>query len=113
MLQKVKDYVTWGEVKQEVLSTLISSYGKLVGGEKITDEYIKSNTQHSSINAFAKTIFDNKEQYSNLKDVKPVIRLHPPIKGYEGIKRAYSVGGALGYRGDAINQLLQRMVLEE
>ena len=113
MLQKVKDYVTWGEVKQEVLSTLISCCGKLVGGGKITDEYIKSNTQHSSINAFAKTIFDNKEQYSNLKDVKPVIRLHPPIKGYEGIKRAYSVGGALGYRGDAINQLLQRMVLEE
>jgi len=113
MLQKVKDYVTWGEVKQEVLSTLISCSGKLIGGEKITDEHIKHNTQYSSINAFAKTIFDNKEQYSNLKDVKPVIRLHPPIKGYEGIKRAYSVGGALGYRGDAINQLLQRMVLEE
>lgn len=113
MMQKVKDYVTWGEVKPEVLSKLISCCGKLIGGEKITDEYIKNNTQHSSIKAFAKIIANDKERYSNLKGVKPVIRLHPPIKGYEGIKRAYSIGGALGYRGEAINQLLQRMVVEE
>ncbi|MCK5561102.1 MAG: 50S ribosomal protein L30, partial [Thermoplasmata archaeon] len=41
---------------------------------------------------------------------KPIIRLHPPRKGYEGIKRAYTVGGALGYRGKKINELLARMI---
>ncbi|MBW2968514.1 uL30 family ribosomal protein [Candidatus Woesearchaeota archaeon] len=38
--------------------------------------------------------------------------LHPPVKGFEkkGIKMPFSKGGALGYRGDKINDLLKRMV---
>jgi large subunit ribosomal protein L30 len=42
--------------------------------------------------------------------VKPVLRLHPPIKGYEGVKRSFSEGGALGYRGKEIEKLIQRMI---
>ena len=48
-----------------------------------------------------------------MKDVeaaKPVCRLHPPVKGYEGNKRSYRNGGALGYRGEAINDLINRML---
>ena len=38
--------------------------------------------------------------------------LAPPKGGFErkGIKKAYSVGGALGYRGDKINDLIKRML---
>ncbi len=37
--------------------------------------------------------------------------LHPPRGGFErkGTKVAFNVGGALGYRGDKINALLERM----
>jgi len=43
---------------------------------------------------------------------KKFYRLNPPRKGFgrKGIKRSFAVGGALGYRGDKINNLLERMV---
>lgn len=39
-------------------------------------------------------------------------RLNSPRKGYgrKGIKRHFSHGGGLGYRGKAINDLIKRMV---
>jgi len=38
-------------------------------------------------------------------------RLHPPRGGFErkGIKKSFSVGGALGYRGEKMNDLLRKM----
>ncbi|MFT4312017.1 MAG: uL30 family ribosomal protein [Candidatus Woesearchaeota archaeon] len=43
---------------------------------------------------------------------KKYIRLAPPRQGFErkGIKKPFSVGGALGDRKEAINDLLKRMV---
>lgn len=43
---------------------------------------------------------------------KKFYRLAPPRKGFErkGIKKSFSVGGALGYRGEKINELITRMV---
>ena len=39
-------------------------------------------------------------------------RLNSPRKGFErkGIKRPFSVGGALGYRAEKINDLIARMI---
>jgi len=48
--------------------------------------------------------------YKQLPEVKPVFRLAPPVKGYEGIKRSFKEGGALGYRGKKINDLIWRMM---
>ena len=38
--------------------------------------------------------------------------LAPPVGGFErkGIKQSYTVGGALGDRGEAINKLLAKMI---
>ena len=52
---------------------------------------------------------------ATMKDVdglKPIFRLHPPrgSKGWGGIKRAFTVGGALGFRGEAISALVGRML---
>ena len=110
MLQKVKDYVTWGEIKPEVLAKMIIHRGKLVGDIKITDSFIKSNSDFKSIMSFSKAVTSGETRYQDLKDIKPVIRLHPPRKGYEGVKRSFRVGGALGYRGDKINTLIDRMI---
>ena len=39
-----------------------------------------------------------------------LVRLQPPRKGFgrKGIKLPFKVGGALGYRGDKINDLIKR-----
>ena len=110
MLQKVKDYVTWGEAKPETMAKMIIRRGRLTGDKKISDKYIKSNSDYSSVMAFAKALVKEEVEYKDLQDIKPVIRLHPPRKGYEGLKRSYSEGGALGYRGKDMDALIDRML---
>jgi large subunit ribosomal protein L30 len=110
MLQKVKDFVTWGEIKTEVLTNMIIKRGRLTGGRPITNQYIKDNTKHDSMIKFAEAITTGAYMYKDLKDVKPLFRLHPPHRGFEGIKRSYNDRGSLGYRGEAINDLILRML---
>jgi large subunit ribosomal protein L30 len=110
MLQIAKDYITWGELDKETAVKLIKSKGRLIGDKEITDEYVKSATPYNNIKELAEAIVGNKIKYRELPDIKPVLRLHPPRKGYGGIKRAFSEGGALGYRGKEINKLIERML---
>ena len=35
--------------------------------------------------------------------------MHPPRKGYKGIRHSVNEGGSLGYRGEDINNLAKRM----
>lgn len=112
MLLKVRDYITWGTVNEEMLQRLLTKRGRLNGGVKLSDEYLKKNTSHSSISELSKAVMESKEKFNNVPGLKPVFRLSPPSKGYErkGIKKSYSVGGALGYRGEYINELLAKMI---
>jgi len=110
MLQKAKDFITWGEIKTEVLTNMIIKRGKLTGGRPITNQYVKANTKHDSMIKFAEAITAGTYHYKDLKDVKPIFRLHPPQRGFEGIKRSYNDRGSLGYRGEAINDLILRML---
>ncbi|MBR3477442.1 MAG: 50S ribosomal protein L30 [Candidatus Methanomethylophilaceae archaeon] len=110
MLQVAKDYVTWGEVDQATLADMIRARGKVVGDEAVTDEYLKEKSEFATIDDLAKAIIDSDYKLKDIEGVKPVVRLHPPVKGYEGNKRSYKNGGALGYRGAAINDLIKRML---
>lgn len=110
MLKKAKDYITWGEVNEDVLKELLTSRAKLEGDRPVNDKYIKSNSKYKSLKDFSAEIIKGNAKLSDLKDIKAVFRLHPPRKGYEGIKRPFSLGGALGYRGDKINDLIRRMI---
>ena len=110
MLQMVKDYATWGELDKETLPKLIKSRGMLVGDKQITEGYLKSATSYDSVEKLSQAILDNKFKYKEIPDVKPLFRLSPPKKGYEGIKRSFRNGGALGYRGKEINKLIGRMI---
>lgn len=82
MLDKCKDYITWGEIDNETEKELKEKRGK-----KTKDK-------------------EGKEVE------KKFYNLHPPRKGFErkGIKVTFKVGGALGYRGDKINALIKRML---
>jgi len=110
MLQIAKDYITWGEIEKAILSELIDSRGKLEGDKDLTEDYIKSATSYNNLEKLSQAIIDNKFKYKDIPNVKPIFRLSPPKKGYEGIKRSFVNKGALGYRRKEINKLLERMI---
>ena len=110
MLQVAKDYITWGTIEKDSLTKLIKSRGKLRGDKELTEEYLKSATSYATIDKLSQAIIENKFSYKDIPKVKPIFRLNPPKKGYEGIKRSFKNGGALGYRGKEINKLIEKMV---
>ncbi|MBI4152073.1 uL30 family ribosomal protein [Candidatus Woesearchaeota archaeon] len=96
MIKKVKDYITWGEVSPETYAELIEKRGK---------EFKARQTDRKQKYSYATIEFQGKKY-------KPYFALNPPIKGFgrKGIKVAFQVGGALGNRGEKINDLLKRMM---
>ena len=114
MINKINDYVTWGEINKDTLTRLLGNMGILNGNMKLTDEYMKNNTKYKSIPKFSDSFMKFNSELGDIPNLKQVFRLMPPKKGYErgGIKHPYSTGGALGYRGDAINDLVNRMISE-
>lgn len=97
MIEKVNDYVTWGNIDEKTYSTLIEKRREEFKG-RISDKKGKI-----SYNKFVEV---------NGEKIKKVFRLNSPRKGYgrKGIKVSFIKGGALGYRGDKINDIIQRMI---
>ena len=56
MLQKAKDFVTWGEVDAETISTLLKERGRMTGDKPVTDTVVKSGSEYSTVDALAKAI---------------------------------------------------------
>ena len=110
MLQRAQNYITWGEPTEDTVVELIKKRGRLLGDKKITDVYAKK-VGFKSVEDLAKAVFEGKVDYGKLPEIKPFFRLHPPSKGFKGkIKKSYKMGGETGYRGEAINQLIERMI---
>ncbi|WP_297470215.1 50S ribosomal protein L30 [Thermococcus sp.] len=110
MIQKVKDYITWGEIDKETLVKLLRKRGRLVGNKPITDEYVQEKLG-MSLEEFAEKVINGEMKLRDLPNIKPVFRLHPPRGGLKGSKkRSFKEGGALGYRGEKINELIERML---
>lgn len=107
---KVKDYATWGEATPETVSLLLEKRGALEGGKKLTEGYVKDELGYPSLKELSEAICSSNVGVSDLPNVKQVFRLHPPRKGFRGSTRKPYPEGELGYRGEAINQLIERMV---
>jgi len=110
MFQRAKECLTWGEINRDSMIKLLRKRGRLSGNKRLTDEYLRDNTRFSSIDEFVDEFMSFKAELSDIPNLKPVFRLRPPKKGFGGIKRSFSEGGALGYRGEEINSLLSRMI---
>ncbi len=97
MIKKIKDYVTWGDVDEKTYNDLMEKRAEEYKGE-VSDRKGKINY--------------NKFTDVDGKKVKRIFRLNSPKKGYgrKGIKVSFVDGGALGYREDKINDLIQRMI---
>jgi len=112
MLQKAKDYITWGEADSGVVERMLTERGRMAGDHSLTDAIVAEHTKFSSIADFAKAIVAGEAEVKDIPELKRVFRLHPPrgTKGWGGIKRSFVVGGALGARGEAIVDLVERMI---
>ncbi|MEM7816818.1 MAG: 50S ribosomal protein L30 [Candidatus Aenigmatarchaeota archaeon] len=98
MLQKVKDYVTWGEIDDKTLMELIKKRARKIGNKRLSE-------------AEAEEVFKKIKEIEKIpKEIKPVFRLTPPSKGFKNSIKQHYPKGELGYRGKAINELLKRMI---
>jgi large subunit ribosomal protein L30 len=110
MLKTAQNFITWGETSPETVSMIIRKRGRLAGNKKLTDEYAQE-IGYESLEELAEAIFNCHVEYRKLLNVQPVLRLHPPTKGFKGkVKKGYGMGGELGYRGGKINELIKRMI---
>jgi large subunit ribosomal protein L30 len=109
MIRKVKDFVAYGEVDETMLATILRTRGRITGNVKLTDEYVQEHSAYASIEDLAGALCNDQVSIADIPGLKPVLRLHPPRKGYRSIKRTYQQGGALGYYGREINDLLYKM----
>ena len=110
MLQQVQAYVTWGEASTETVTLMLQKRGRLAGGKMLTDQNVEK-IGFKSLPALAEAIVNCKTEYWKLPGMQHVFKLRPPTKGFKGkIKRSYRAGGEAGYRGEAINDLIKRMV---
>ncbi|MDR0797716.1 MAG: 50S ribosomal protein L30 [Nitrososphaerota archaeon] len=110
MLQKVNSYVTWGEVTKETVVAMLEKKARLIGNKKLTTEYLEK-LGLKTFEDLADTILTGKTEHGKLLFMTPLFRLHPPTKGFKGnVKKAFRAGGEAGYRGEAINDLVKRMI---
>ncbi|MCL4375525.1 uL30 family ribosomal protein [Candidatus Marsarchaeota archaeon] len=89
MIRKCNDFITYGEIDEEKLSLLLSR-------KKV--ELSKEDLKEISTG-----------RLKPREKINMPIKMSPPKGGYKGTKRSFSQGGALGYRGDAISALLDKM----
>lgn len=111
MINKLKNCVTWGEIDETTLASLLHKRGRVSGNKRFTEEYSKENTK-KSIEQIAKELSELKIKIKEIPGLKPVFRLRPPSKGFEekGLLHEFSMGGSAGYRGKEINEILKRMI---
>ena len=112
-LRKVKDWVTWGEINRETLTSLLRERGVVKGGKRLDEAFIKTAFDKNGFEDLSQAMLTGEVTLTKLRKngVDTVFRLHPPRKGFKGsVKRPFNVGGELGYRGEHINNLLKRML---
>ena len=110
MLQKVKDYVTWGEVKPEVLTNMMIKRGKLSGNRKFDNKYIKENTGTDSMLKFAEDLLHEIRQLQ--RDTEHLV-ISGSVKSMEHYK--HLMGRLEGYQFvlDAIKERINKGELED
>jgi large subunit ribosomal protein L30 len=97
MLRQAKDKITWGEIDDATFNEMVSKRGEEYTGRLADSKELYKYNEFVEING---------------KKIKKYFRLNAPRHGYarKGIKTTVKQGGALGYRGAAINDLIKRML---
>ncbi len=78
MLQKAKDFVTWGPVSSESIAQMIRERGRLPGDRPVDDAAISECTDYDGIDSFAAAVASGDAAMKDASELKRVFRLHPP-----------------------------------
>ncbi len=107
MLMRVQGYVTWGEADEETVGMLLTTRGRTTDGQGLA---APANGKGSAVDVagLAKSVTAGGLRASPV--VKPLFRLRAPKGGWRSTKKPFTLGGALGYRGKAINDLVRKML---
>lgn len=100
MLEKVKYYIAYGNIKEETLISLIKKRGRKKGNRKLNEE---------EVNRAMKLVKEGK----GLKEIgflKPFFRLNPPKGGFKKSTKQLYPKGTLGFIGNEINKLIVSML---
>ena len=110
MITKVNDYVAYGEPSVEVVAELLRRRGEpLEGDADVTDEWVAEHTDYEDVAALAAALADEETTLREQK-LSPVLRLHPPRSGHDGVKHPTKESGELGkHSTEAIDDLLTAM----
>ena len=111
MLQKVKDYVTWGEIEKSTLTLLLQHRSQFKGRKHYSEEELKEKTGFASYEELADALISGKIIYKDIEGIVPIFRLHPPRGGLEYVRKSYGQGGTGGYRASEINRLIKKMIV--
>ena len=68
MLQKSKDYITWGEVDAKTIEKLIKERGRMSGDKPVTDSSVKEFSNFNGIKQLSEAIASGE---ATMKDVGP------------------------------------------
>lgn len=101
MVNKIKDYITWGEIDEPTFAALVEKWGRKAGDKRLETGDLKD---------FPKKFMAGEITFKEA-GIRPYFKLHPPTHGHEraGIKKHIAVGGVLGNRRTDINALLIKM----
>jgi len=100
MLMKVQGYITWGEADRATVGELLQHRGETVDGRKVAGD--------KELPELAQAVTD--QGLIATSRLKPLFRLKAPKGGWRSTKKPFARGGALGYRGAKINDLVRRML---
>jgi len=106
MLTKVQGYVTWGEAEPETVTLLLKERGITVDGGRIGE--VGGSSPSPDLPKLAKSVLT--DGLVRTEGLRPLFRLRAPKGGWRSTKRSFALGGALGYRGRAINDLARKML---
>ena len=108
MLTRVQGYDPWGEADPGTIELLLRSRGETVEGERLTETNVGEALRAKDLPEVTRRVAE--AGMPQVAGLRPLFRLKAPKGGWRSTKRAHSLGGALGYRGRAINDLVRRMV---
>ncbi|MEK6954229.1 MAG: 50S ribosomal protein L30 [Candidatus Micrarchaeota archaeon] len=109
-LIQCRDFITWGEVDEKLVSSLLAARGGMEGGKKLTDSELSKSSKFKSIDDFSKALVDGSAKLKDVPSIKPLFRLSPPRKGFKGSIKLPYPKGALGNRKEKICELIGRML---
>lgn len=110
MVTKVNDWVAHGEPSVATVETLVRTRAEPAEGDAdVDDDWVAEHTDYDDVADLARALH-NEETTLQDAGLAPVLRLHPPRGGHDGVKHPRKETGQLGnHTTEEIDELLRAM----